>query len=93
MSEFIKVTEQPSTYRHLEKMLVSEVLSNINKEDKTVAEAVEKAIEYNVVTVDLKADSKFGTNEVGDFISNVILSKDDLYFKSDNVQIGQSTIV
>ncbi|MFV5696432.1 3-isopropylmalate dehydrogenase [Flavobacterium sp. LB3P122] len=65
----------------------------LHKEAKKVYEAVEKAIEYNVVTIDLKADSKFGTNEVGDFISNVILSKDDLYFKSDNVQIGQSTIV
>lgn len=65
----------------------------LHKEAKKVYEAVEKSIEYNVVTIDLKADSKFGTNEVGDFISNVILSKDDLYFKSDNVQIGQSTIV
>jgi 3-isopropylmalate dehydrogenase len=65
----------------------------LHKEAKKVQEAVEKVIEYNVVTVDLKADSKFGTNEVGDFISNFILSKDDLYFKSDNVYIGQSTIV
>ncbi|MDQ6813824.1 MAG: N-acetylmuramic acid 6-phosphate etherase [Bacteroidota bacterium] len=44
MSEFIKVTEQPSSYRHLEKMPVKEILSDINKEDKTVAEAVRKAI-------------------------------------------------
>ena len=65
----------------------------LHKEAKKVYEAVEKAIEYNVVTVDLNADSKFGTNEVGDFISNVILSKDDLYFKIDNIKIGQSTIV
>lgn len=65
----------------------------LKKEAKKVYEAVEKSIEYNVVTIDLKSDSKFGTNEVGDFLSNFILSKDDLYFKSDNVQIGQSTIV
>lgn len=65
----------------------------LHKEAKKVYEAVEKAIEYNVVTVDLNKDSKFGTNEVGDFISNVILSKDDLYFKIDNIKIGQSTIV
>lgn len=65
----------------------------LHKEAKKVYEAVEKAIEYNVVTVDLNTDSKFGTNEVGDFISNVILSKDDLYFKIDNIKIGQSTIV
>jgi 3-isopropylmalate dehydrogenase len=65
----------------------------LHKEAKKVYEAVEKAIEYNVVTLDLNTDSKFGTNEVGDFISNVILSKDDLYFKIDNIKIGQSTIV
>jgi 3-isopropylmalate dehydrogenase len=65
----------------------------LQKEAKKVYEAVEKAIEYKVITIDLNPDSRFGTNDVGDFISNVILSKDDLYFKNDNVQIGQSTIV
>lgn len=44
MAEFIKTTEQPSKYRHLEKMTVREVLVNINNEDKTVPDAVEKAI-------------------------------------------------
>ncbi len=44
MSQFIKVTEQTSNYRHLEKMSVEEILININKEDKTVPAAVEKAI-------------------------------------------------
>ena len=39
-----KVTEQVSAYRHLEKMPVDDVLKNINKEDKLVAHAVEKAI-------------------------------------------------
>ncbi len=41
---FIKVTEQPSNYRHLEKMPISEILSNINKEDSLVAAAVHKAL-------------------------------------------------
>jgi N-acetylmuramic acid 6-phosphate etherase len=44
MPDFIKVTEQPSKYRHLEKMSVKELLTNINNEDKTVPQAVEKAI-------------------------------------------------
>lgn len=44
MEDFIRITEQPSKYRHLEKMTVNEILVNINKEDKTVPEAVEKAI-------------------------------------------------
>lgn len=44
MSEFIKVTEQASIYRHLENMPILDLLKNINKEDKTVPEAVEIAI-------------------------------------------------
>ena len=39
-----KTTEQDSNYNHLEKMSLSELLININTEDKTVAFAVEKAI-------------------------------------------------
>jgi N-acetylmuramic acid 6-phosphate etherase len=41
---FTKTTEQPSRYHHLEKMPVSELLANINNEDKTVPLAVEKAL-------------------------------------------------
>lgn len=41
---FTKTTEQDSNYNHLEKMTVTELLDNINNEDKTVPFAVEKAI-------------------------------------------------
>ncbi|MGN6437935.1 MAG: N-acetylmuramic acid 6-phosphate etherase [Agriterribacter sp.] len=41
---FVKITEQPSDYRHLEKMPVAEILSNINKEDKKVPDAIEQVI-------------------------------------------------
>ena len=41
---FIKTTEQDSNHNHLEKMSVSELLKNINKEDKTVPNAVENAL-------------------------------------------------
>jgi N-acetylmuramic acid 6-phosphate etherase len=44
MNEFTKITEQSSMYRHLEKMAIGELLTNINNEDKTVPFAVEKAI-------------------------------------------------
>ncbi|MDJ0646314.1 MAG: N-acetylmuramic acid 6-phosphate etherase [Flavobacteriaceae bacterium] len=42
--DFIKTTEQSSHYDDLEKMSVLELLTNINNEDKTVPQAVEKAI-------------------------------------------------
>lgn len=41
---FTKTTEQDSLYNNLEKMSVSELLLNINNEDKKVASAVEKSI-------------------------------------------------
>ncbi|MES2239096.1 MAG: 3-isopropylmalate dehydrogenase [Bacteroidota bacterium] len=66
----------------------------LKEEAKKIYEGVEKAIEFNVVTSDINPDTKFGTNEVGEFVSNFILNKDDLmYFNNDNVQLGQSTIV
>lgn len=39
-----KITEAESNYHHLEKMPLAELLSNINKEDKTVTGAIEKAL-------------------------------------------------
>ncbi|KQR72207.1 N-acetylmuramic acid 6-phosphate etherase [Pedobacter sp. Leaf176] len=39
-----RVTEQESNYNHIEQMSVMEVLQAINKEDKTVAFAVEKSL-------------------------------------------------
>ncbi|SDM66365.1 N-acetylmuramic acid 6-phosphate etherase [Kriegella aquimaris] len=38
------ITEQPSKYDNLEKMSIRELLNNINKEDKSVPLAIEKAI-------------------------------------------------
>ncbi|MEY2916294.1 MAG: hypothetical protein RIS73_8 [Bacteroidota bacterium] len=41
---FQKITESESAYKHLEKMSVQELLSNINKEDATIATAVAKVV-------------------------------------------------
>lgn len=41
---FISTTESESKYRHLEKMRLATLLSNINAEDKSVPEAIEKVI-------------------------------------------------
>jgi len=39
-----KITEQPSLYRHLEKMKIEEITAHINHEDKKVALAVERSL-------------------------------------------------
>ncbi|MEQ6124832.1 N-acetylmuramic acid 6-phosphate etherase [Pseudotenacibaculum sp. MALMAid0570] len=41
---FTKTTEQDSSYNHLEKMSTYELIQNINREDQTVAEAVQKSV-------------------------------------------------
>lgn len=41
---FIKITEQPSHYHDLENMSVKEIITNINKEDSSVADAVQEAL-------------------------------------------------
>lgn len=41
---FTRITEQSSKYEHLEKMSVTDLLQNINNEDKTVPLAIEKAL-------------------------------------------------
>lgn len=41
---FNKITESDSSYDHLEEMSVSELLKNINKEDRTVADSVANSL-------------------------------------------------
>lgn len=43
-THFEKITEQPSRYRHLEKLSIGQILTHINDEDKTVPAAVEGCI-------------------------------------------------
>ena len=59
--KFTKTTEQDSNYNHLEKMSISELLSNINNEDKTVPLAVEKALpQIEALTQNIVAKLKEG---------------------------------
>ena len=56
MDTFNKITEQPGKYRHLEKMSVTDILTNINNEDKTVPNAIEKAIPQIENLIDAATD-------------------------------------
>ncbi|WP_462250902.1 N-acetylmuramic acid 6-phosphate etherase [Ferruginibacter sp.] len=53
---FERITEKESNYRHLEKMTVTELLTNINKEDATVPAAVAKVIPQIEALVNIVAD-------------------------------------
>ncbi len=56
MEGFINITEQPSSYRHLEKMSANQLLTHINDQDKQVPLAVEKAIPAITNLVEVAAD-------------------------------------
>lgn len=53
---FEKITEEASSYRHLEKMSVTELLTNINQEDQKVPDAVARAIPQIEKLVEVLSD-------------------------------------
>jgi N-acetylmuramic acid 6-phosphate etherase len=55
-SNFIRVTESDSNYNHIENFSTSEILQNINTEDKKVAHAVEAVIPKIEALVDAVAE-------------------------------------
>lgn len=56
MSQFRKLTEEPSPYRHLEKMSISNLLHHINQEDHKVPEVIEKVLPQIEKLVDAVVD-------------------------------------
>ncbi len=58
---FIKTTEKNSKYNHLEKMSVTDLLKNINNEDKEVPFAVEKSIQQ-IITLTGQIVNKLKNN-------------------------------
>ncbi|MEO7311907.1 MAG: N-acetylmuramic acid 6-phosphate etherase [Chitinophagaceae bacterium] len=60
MSDFTRITEQASLYRHLEKMSVGEILRNINTEDTKVPQAVAKAMPQIVKLAEVVSDKMLG---------------------------------
>lgn len=64
------------------------------EEAMAVREAVDKSLEKGIVTSDLNAKSKHGTNQVGDFIAdNIVDSEDDFNINDENIDLGKSTII
>lgn len=66
---------------------------NLMKEAQTINTAVEKALELNLTTPDLNEKNPLTTEKVGDFIARYILNPKDSHVNSENVQLGQSTII
>lgn len=66
----------------------------LDEEARAVVSAVNKSLKKNIVTPDLDAKSKYGTNHVGNFIADHIMDSDDhLNINDENVGLGKSTII
>ena len=66
----------------------------LNKEGDTIRKAVEKTLEYNIVTPDLNIVRNYGTNCVGDTIVNNLYNQNENgYINHENIKIGRSIII
>ncbi|MCK0159772.1 3-isopropylmalate dehydrogenase [Allomuricauda sp. F6463D] len=66
----------------------------LTEEAMAVKKAVDKSLKKGIVTPDLKENSQYGTNQVGDFIAHNIVDIDDNFLMNDeNIDLGKSTII
>lgn len=66
----------------------------MHEESRAVVIAVDKSMRKQVITQDLNPSSKYGTNEVGDFIAaNIMDSDENLNYNYENIGLGRSTII
>ena len=66
---------------------------DLNEEADTIREAVEQSIALGICTPDLKPESNYSTDKIGDFIEEFITNVDELNINPDNIEVGQSTII
>ncbi|MBU2996086.1 3-isopropylmalate dehydrogenase [Cellulophaga baltica] len=66
----------------------------LEEESRAVVSAVNKSLKSNIVTPDINPKSKYGTNDVGDFIaSNIVDTDESLNMNYENIGLGKSTII
>jgi len=66
----------------------------LDEESRAIVIAVLKSIKKEIVSPDLNTSSKYGTNHIGDFISENIRDSDDyLILNKENIWLGKSTII
>ncbi|MDO6517024.1 3-isopropylmalate dehydrogenase [Zobellia uliginosa] len=66
----------------------------LDEEANAIVAAVHKSFVKKVVTTDVLGSSKYGTDYVGDFISeNIVESDDNPSINDENIGLGKSTII
>ena len=66
---------------------------DLSEEADAIREAVEQSISLGICTPDLKPESNYSTDKIGDFIEEFITNIDELNINPDNIEVGQSTII
>ncbi len=66
----------------------------LDEEIQSVVNAVYKSMKKNIVTPDLDLKSKYGTDDVGEFIAgNIVDSDNSQSINKENIGLGKSTII
>jgi 3-isopropylmalate dehydrogenase len=66
----------------------------LKEETTAIVMAVYQAMKKNIVTPDIDPKSKYGTENVGEFIANnVVDSNEYLSINKENIGLGKSTII
>jgi 3-isopropylmalate dehydrogenase len=66
---------------------------DLHEEAEVLRQAVEKSIELQITTQDINSSEVHYTNDVGEFISDYIIDKKSLLYNTENIDLGQSTII
>ncbi len=66
----------------------------LDEETQAVVNAIYKSMKKNIVTQDLDPKSKYGTDDVGEFIAGNIIDSDNYRsINKENIGLGKSTII
>ncbi|MBC6998755.1 3-isopropylmalate dehydrogenase [Cytophaga sp. FL35] len=66
----------------------------LEEEANSIVKAVHESLSRKVVTPDILGSSKYGTDYVGDFISeHIVDSEENLNINDENIGLGKSTII
>ncbi|MBW2961044.1 3-isopropylmalate dehydrogenase [Mesonia aestuariivivens] len=66
---------------------------NLLEEASAIQTAVDKSLEMNICTSDISKESSYSTEKVGTIIESLILNNEDFKINSNNLSLGQATII
>ncbi len=65
----------------------------LNEEARCIEEMVNQSLNLSITTKDINSENSYSTEEVGDYIVNLIFSHSIQTRELENIELGQSTII